>query len=49
MDQHDLVPADMRPIFGAGAMAPVSEILTGKTGFSLKQSNCSPHLRLVVW
>lgn len=37
MDQHDLVPADMRPIFGAGAVARVSEILAGKTGFSLKQ------------
>jgi antitoxin component HigA of HigAB toxin-antitoxin module len=37
MDQHDLAPADMRPIFGQGAAARVSEIMAGKKGFSLKQ------------
>jgi HTH-type transcriptional regulator / antitoxin HigA len=37
MDQHDLSPADMRPILGDGAIARVSEILAGKKGFSLKQ------------
>ena len=37
MDQHDLSPADMRPILGDGAVARVSEILAGKKGFSLPQ------------
>jgi antitoxin component HigA of HigAB toxin-antitoxin module len=37
MDQHDLSPADLRPILGEGAVARVSKILAGKNGFSLKQ------------
>jgi HTH-type transcriptional regulator / antitoxin HigA len=37
MDQHDLSPGDLRPVFGDGVHARVSEILAGKKGFSLPQ------------
>ena len=37
MDQLDLAPADLRPMLGKGAAARVSEILSGRKGFSLPQ------------
>ena len=37
MDQLNFAPADFRPLLGKGAVARVSEILSGKKGFSLPQ------------